>query len=64
MRVLIAIAVIVGVAFIILFVLLNLARELSHRSHDSSLDLDSSNDWDVAHRIMANRSASHRKDAA
>lgn len=48
MRVLIVIALIVGVAFILLFVLLDLARELSHYSDNSPLDLDGSNEWDVA----------------
>jgi hypothetical protein len=48
MRVLIFIALLVGVAFMILFVLTDLARELSRHSFLSSPDLDSSDDCDGA----------------
>jgi hypothetical protein len=48
MRVLIVIALLVGVAFMILFVLTDLARELSRQSFLSPPDLDSSDDWDLA----------------
>ena len=48
MRVLIVIALHVGVAFMILFVLTDLARELSRQSFLSPPDLDSSDDWDLA----------------
>jgi hypothetical protein len=47
MRVLIVIALLVGVAFMILFVLTDLARELSRHSFLSPPDLDSSDDWNV-----------------
>jgi hypothetical protein len=48
MRVLIVIAVLVGAAFMIVFVLMDLARELSRHSYHSPPDLDSGNDWGVA----------------
>jgi hypothetical protein len=48
MRVLIVIAVLVGAAFMIVFVLMDLARELSRHSYHSLPDLDSSNDWGFA----------------
>jgi hypothetical protein len=47
MRVLIAIAVLVGADFMIMFVLMGLARELSRLSYHSPPDLDGSNDLDV-----------------
>jgi hypothetical protein len=47
MRVLVVLAVLVGAAFMIVFVLIDLARELSHHSYHSPPDLYSSNDWDV-----------------
>jgi hypothetical protein len=48
MRVLIVIALLVGVVFMILFVLTDLARDLSRLSYHSPPDLDDSDDWDVA----------------
>jgi hypothetical protein len=48
MRVLIVIAMLVGGIFMILFVLADLVRELSHLTHHSSPDPDSSGDWDIA----------------
>ena len=48
MRVLIVVALLVGVAFMILFVLTDLARELSRQSFLSPPDLDSSDDWNLA----------------
>jgi hypothetical protein len=48
MRVFIVIALLVGARFMILFVLANLARELSRQSFQAPPDLDSSDDWDVA----------------
>jgi hypothetical protein len=48
MRGLIVIALLVGVAFVILLVLTDLARELSRQSFQASPDLDSSDDWDIA----------------
>jgi len=47
MRVLIVIALLVGAAFMILFVLADLARELSQHSFQPPPDLDSSDDWNV-----------------
>jgi hypothetical protein len=47
MRVLIVIALLVGVAFMMLFVLADLARDLSRLSYHSPPDLDDSDDWDV-----------------
>jgi hypothetical protein len=47
MRVPIVIALLVGVAFLIPFVLTDLARELSRHSFLSPPDLDSSDDWDL-----------------
>jgi hypothetical protein len=46
MRMLIAIAVLVGAAFMVLFALLDLVRELSHSSNHSAPDPESSNGWD------------------
>jgi hypothetical protein len=48
MRVLIVIALLVGAAFMIVFVLMGLARELSRLSYHSPPDLDSSGGWDVS----------------
>jgi hypothetical protein len=48
MRVLVVIALLVGAAFVILFVLTDLARELSRLSYHSPPDLDNSDDWDAA----------------
>jgi hypothetical protein len=48
MRVLIVIALLVGATLMILFVMADLARELSRHSFQSPPDLDSSDDWDVA----------------
>jgi len=48
MRVLIVIALLVGVVFMILFVLTDLARDLSRLSYHSSPDLDNSDNWDLA----------------
>ena len=48
MRVLIVIAVLVGATFMILLVLMDIARELSRRSYHSPPDLDGSDDWGVA----------------
>jgi hypothetical protein len=48
MRVLIVITLLVEVAFMILFVLTDLARELSGHSFLSPPDLDSRDDWDLA----------------
>ena len=47
MRVLMVIALLVGVAFTILFVLADLARELSRHSFLVSPDMDSGDDCDV-----------------
>ena len=47
MRVLIVIALLVGAAFMILFALADLARDLSRHSFQAPPDLDSSDDWDV-----------------
>jgi hypothetical protein len=47
MRVLIVIALLVGAAFMFLFVLADLARELSRQSFQAPPDLESSDDWDV-----------------
>jgi hypothetical protein len=47
MRVLIVIALLVGVAFVILFVLTDLARELSRHSFLAPPDLEGSGDWYV-----------------
>ncbi|HWX29753.1 MAG TPA: hypothetical protein VNZ53_20235 [Steroidobacteraceae bacterium] len=47
MRVLSVIALLVGAVFMILFVLANLARDLSRLSYHSPPDLDDSDDWDV-----------------
>jgi hypothetical protein len=46
MRVLIVIALLVGVAFAILFVLTDLARELSRLSFYAPPDLEGSDEWD------------------
>jgi hypothetical protein len=48
MRVLIVIALLVGAAFMILYLLTDLARELSRHSFQAPPDLDSGDDWDVA----------------
>jgi hypothetical protein len=48
MRVLMVVAVLVGATFMILFVLTDLARELSRHSYHSPPDLDGSDDWDLA----------------
>jgi hypothetical protein len=48
MRVLIVIALLVGAAFMILYIVTDLVRELSRRSFQAPPDLDSSDDWDVA----------------
>jgi hypothetical protein len=48
MRVLIVMALLVGVAFMVPFVLTDLARELSRHSFLAPPDLDSSDDWDGA----------------
>jgi hypothetical protein len=42
------IALLVGAVFMILFVLADLARDLSRLSYHSPPDLDDSDDWDVA----------------
>jgi hypothetical protein len=47
MRVLIVIALLVGAAFVILFVLADLARDLSRHSFQAPPDLDSSGDCDL-----------------
>ena len=47
MRVLLVIAVFVGLIFIIPLVLTGLARELSRHSYHSPPDLGSGNDWDA-----------------
>jgi hypothetical protein len=51
MRVLIVIALLVGMVFMILFVLANLARDLSHQSFLAPPDLDGSEDRDRSPRI-------------
>jgi hypothetical protein len=48
MRVLIVISLLVGAAIMLLFVLADLARDLSRHSFHASPDLDSSDDWDIA----------------
>jgi hypothetical protein len=48
MRVLIVIALLLGLVFLILFVLTDLARGLSRLSNHSPPDPDGSDDWDVA----------------
>jgi hypothetical protein len=48
MRVLIVIAMLAGAAFLFLFVLADLARDLSGHSFHAPPDLDSSDDGDVA----------------
>jgi hypothetical protein len=48
MCVLVVIALLVGAAFMILFVLAHLAREFSRLSFHSPPDLDNSDDWDCA----------------
>jgi hypothetical protein len=48
MRVLVVIALLVGVWFMILFVLTDIARELLRHPSQAPPDLDSSDDWDVA----------------
>jgi hypothetical protein len=48
MRVLIVIALLVGAGFMILYLLTDLARELSRHSFQAPPDLDSGDDWDVA----------------
>jgi hypothetical protein len=47
MRVLIVLALLVGVAFTILFVLTDLARELSRHSIQAPPDLEGNDNWDV-----------------
>jgi hypothetical protein len=47
MRVLIVIAVLICATFMILLVLMGLARELSRLSYHSPPDLDDSDDWDI-----------------
>ena len=48
MRVLIVITLLVEVALMILYVLTDLARELSGRQFLSAPDLDGSDDWELA----------------
>lgn len=48
MRVVIVIALLVGMVFMILFVLADLARDLLRHSFQASPDLDSGDDWNVA----------------
>lgn len=48
MRVLAVIAPLVGAGLMILFVLTDLAQDLSRLSYHSPPDLDNSDDWDVA----------------
>lgn len=47
MRVLIVIALLVAAVFLFLFVLADLARDLSRHSFQTPPDLDGSDDWDV-----------------
>jgi hypothetical protein len=47
MRVLMVVALLVGAAFMVLFVLADLARNLSRHSFQAPPDLDSSDDWDI-----------------
>jgi multisubunit Na+/H+ antiporter MnhC subunit len=48
MRLLIVIVLLVGAAFMVLFMLADLARDLSRRSFMVPPDLDSSDEWDIA----------------
>jgi len=48
MRVLIVIELIVGLTFMIVFALADLARDLSRHSHPPPLDLDNEDEWDAA----------------
>jgi hypothetical protein len=47
MRVLIVIELIIGASFLIVFVLADLARDLSRHSYLAPIDLDNGDDWDV-----------------
>ena len=50
MRVLIVITLLVWAAFVLLFVLADVARDLSRRSFHAPPDLDGSDDWDFTER--------------
>jgi hypothetical protein len=53
MRVLIVIALLIGAAFMILYLLTDLARELSRHSFQAPPDLDNGDDWDAERQAVS-----------
>ena len=56
---LIVIELIVGLTFMIVFALADLARDLSRHSHPPPLDLDNGDEWDAAADASIHADARH-----